>query len=210
MKSGRGELEFEMVTTRGGDRGESSLYDGSRRRKDDVLFQAMGDVDELSSFLGLLKSPSDATEHSKANGPSRSRLRLPHGRARVGSTRIAVKMVSEISEIQRDLQRVGAMIATPVSSPLYATIRPIDDDDVSRIEQVEHSLLQQTKISGSFVLPGETRLAAFADVARTVCRRAERHIVTCIRDCGLSNLIPCQRYVNRLSDYLFVVARSLS
>lgn len=178
-------LEFEKVTTRGGDRGETSLYDGSRLRKDDLLFDTMGDVDELNSYIGLLKSHHDEVNRSR-------------------------KFVRNIAQIQEDLLRIGAMIATPVKSELYATINPIQQKDVERIEALEHALMAETEIADAFVLPGQTKPAAYTDVARAVCRRVERQLVRCIRDRSLAHLIPCQHYLNRLSDYLFVLARSLS
>ena len=179
-------LEFEKVTTRGGDRGDTSLYDGSRHRKDDLLFDTMGDLDELTSFVGLAKSWC----RDEANRPR--------------------KLVRNFETIQGDLFRIGAMIATPVNSDLYKSINPIEAVDVARIEKLEHTLLDNTEIEEAFVLPGETRSAAYTDVARAICRRVERRVVSCIRDRSLAHLIPCQHYLNRLSDYLFVLARSLS
>ena len=179
-------LEFETVTTRGGDRGETSLYDGSRLRKDDLLFDTMGDLDELNSFVGLVKS-------SCRDEMKRSR-----------------KLIRNLEQFQNDLLRIGAMIATPINTELYKTIKPIKKADVEHIEALEHSLLGDTEIAEAFVLPGETKSAAYTDVARTICRRAERQIVRCIRDRSLAHLIPCQHYLNRFSDYLFVLARSLS
>jgi cob(I)alamin adenosyltransferase len=179
-------LEFEQVTTRGGDYGESSLYDGSRLRKDDVLFAAMGDIDELSSHLGLLKASL-----SRKNRRRRA-------------------IVDEIQSAQETLIRIGSMVATPKASELYASIAVLERRDIERIETIEHALLSHTEVPDRFVLPGESAEAAFADVARAVCRRAERSLIACIRDRELGHLAICQNYLNRLSDYLFILARSLS
>ena len=179
-------LEFDMVTTRGGDFGDSSLYDGSRLRKDDLLFTTMGNVDELSSHLGVLKSSLGR--------------KVIHRR----------RTIKEITAVQTTLIRIGAMIATATTAELYASIDVVTKDDVKHLEEVEHALLKDTEIPDQFVLPGETREGALADVARAVCRRAERAVVACIRDKELAHLIACQHYLNRLSDYLFILGRSLS
>ena len=179
-------LEFERVTTRGGDAGESSLYDGSRLGKNDPVFEALGDVDELSSHLGVLKSAIDRGDSQKT------------------------PELEDISTIQKALVRVGSMVATPKSSGRYERIEKVTKADVELIEELEHDILDHTDIPVEFVLPGETQKAAFADVARSVCRRAERSIVACIRVHGFEHLAICQIYLNRLSDYLFVLARALT
>lgn len=172
-------IEFDKVTTRGGDRGESSLYNGERRRKDDPLFEAMGDVDELSSQLGVVRA--------SAGGGTLS---------------------SQIKEIQATLLKIGAQIATPKSDPLYATLRFVTDDETLALERVEKEYLARTEIGDKFILPGENLLSAHIDVARTICRRAERRVVSCIRNAGMIELAPAQRYLNRLSDFLFICARN--
>ncbi len=174
-------IEFEKVTTRGGDRGETSLYNGERRRKDDLLFETMGDIDELSSFLGVAKATCED------------------------------KRLSElISSVQRTLLNLGAQIATPKTDPLYAKISPVSKDDVKRLEEVEEGYLGRTEIGAEFILPGENLLSAQLDVARTVCRRAERKVVACIRDREMIQLAAGQNYLNRLSDLLFIVARNVA
>lgn len=172
-------IEFDKVTTRGGDRGESSLYNGERRRKDDLLFETMGDVDELSAQLGMAK-------------------------AHCGNRRLS----STIDGIQRTLIRIGAQIATPKSDPLYAKIKTVEETDVVAVEELEADYLRSTNIAGEFVLAGENPLSACLDVSRTVCRRAERRVVACIRDRGMIQLASSQHYLNRLSDLLFVLARN--
>jgi len=173
-------IEFEKVTTRGGDRGESSLYNGERRRKDDLLFETMGDIDELSSFLGVAK----ATCEDK-------------------------KLSELISSVQLTLLNLGAQIATPKSNPLYSKISPVSKDDVKRLEEVEEGYLRRTEIGGEFVLPGENLLSAQLDVARAVCRRAERKVVACIREREMIQLAAGQNYLNRLSDLLFILGRNV-
>lgn len=174
-------IEFEKVTTRGGDRGETSLFNGERRRKDDLLFDAMGDVDELSSQLGVAKAAC-------ANR----------------------RLVALLSDVQHKLLAVGAQIATPKNDPLYSKIVPLGETDVGELEEVEASYLERTEIGTKFVLPGDDLLSAHLDVARAVCRRAERRVVACIRDRGMIQLASAQHYLNRLSDLLFVLARHVT
>jgi cob(I)alamin adenosyltransferase len=176
-------VEFERVTTRGGDTGESGLFSGERRRKDDLLFETMGDGDELVSSLGV---------------------------ARAQARRDGVDDIARAVEtVQRAIFRVQSMIATGPSSELYATLQRIDDADVEKLEATLATLLDKTTIGEAFVIPGDSLLSSHLDVARTTCRRYERRIVSCIRDRTLVHLIPCQRWVNRLSDYLFVLARNV-
>ena len=174
-------IEFDKVTTRGGDRGETSLYNGKRLRKDDLLIETLGDNDELGSFLGVAKAVS------------RDR-----------------KLKKILSDIQEDLVRIGAMIATPPGDPLNETFSPLLPRDTERLEKIEKAYLRRAEIPEAFILPGETPTSAHLDVARSVCRRVERKVVACIRERNLGQLIPCQHYLNRLSDLLFILARYLS
>ena len=171
-------LDFDQVTTRGGDDGVTSLYNGERRRKDDLVFEVLGDVDELGSFLGLAKAEALDTELKKL-----------------------------IEDPQRLLFRIGALVATPVQDELFSRLEPVGAKDLHELETKERKLLEDAKIEPAFVLSGATRLSASLDAARTVARRAERHLVALIRDRGSRELADCQRYLNRLSDFLFVLAR---
>lgn len=175
-KSEKPEIQFAVVTTRGGDRGESSLYNGERRRKDDFIFEVLGDLDEFSSTLGLVRAETE----------------LPL-----------------LLDIQKHLLIIGAMAATPKDSREYNKISHISEDDVEMLEKEEKALLDTTPIQNSFIYPGETRISAQLDVARTKARRCERRLVKLIRDYGRNDLIDGQHYMNRLSDYLFILARSL-
>ncbi|MCA1753661.1 MAG: cob(I)yrinic acid a,c-diamide adenosyltransferase [Spirochaeta sp.] len=172
-------IEFDKVTTRGGDRGESGLYNGERRSKHDMLFEALGDVDELTAALGI--------------------VRFELGELHAGDS---------IFEAQQVLFKVGAQVATPVTDPLYKKIHIVETSDIDTLELHLKRLLDHTEIGRVFITPGEQRCSAYIDVARTVCRRAERSIVRCIRERRMSYLAESQNYLNRLSDYLFVLARA--
>lgn len=173
------EVPFELVTTRGGDRGESGYYSGEWRRKDDLIFAAVGDIDELNSQVGV----------------ARARLSAAFGD------------VFGLAEMQRTLLRIGSMVATSPGHELYETLQQVTERDVDELEEGERRLLTQTEIKPVFILPGEDEVSAAVDVARSVCRRAERRLVTVIRDRGRHDLHACQNWLNRLSDVLFILAR---
>jgi cob(I)alamin adenosyltransferase len=169
----------------GGDCGKSSLYDGTRLSKDDLLFEALGDLDELNSFLGVARAAL-----TDQNGIS------PRARR-------------DIPSIQEDLIRIGAQIATPPESRQYEKLRPIAAADVDRLKDSELAYMEGIELPNEFILPGKSQCAAHFDVARAVCRRVERRIVSCIRDRNMEHLAACRAYLNRLSSLLFAIARSL-
>ena len=181
------ELKFDQVTTRAGDTGESSLFDGERRSKADDVFEALGDLDELSSWIGVLR----ARRREHWSGPLRD---LDH----------------ELYEVQTVLSRIAALVACSPGTPQYARLTQIDDDTVAEIELREARLLKVTRIEPVFIVPGATEAAAEIDYARTICRRSERRLVAAIRSSAYPrpDLHTAQHYLNRLSDYLFVAGRS--
>jgi len=179
-------FEFDQVTTRGGDRGESSLADGERRRKDDLLFHTLGTIDELSSQIGVARA-----HLAQSSGPRTSELR---------------HRGDELQHIQVKLQTLAGMVAVPRMSKLFEKSTKIDASDIEKLERLENALMKKTEVPQMFVQPGETIVSAHLHVARTVCRRAERWVVRCIREQGHSHLVPAQQYLNRLSDYLFIMA----
>jgi cob(I)alamin adenosyltransferase len=165
------------VTTRTGDGGETSLFGKGRVRKTDPRIEALGDLDETQSVIGLARSLAP-----------RSSL----GR--------------ELLELQRGLYLVMAEIATP-REDLARLKERLHGEAVARIDEVLETLKKKTPIEGRFVIPGRNRISASLDHARTVARRAERRVVECIDEGYVSDaaLLP---WLNRLSDLLFVLARS--
>ncbi len=165
------------VATRTGDGGETSLFGKERVRKTDPRIEALGDLDETQAVLGVARSHAP-----------RSTL----GR--------------ELLELQRGLYVVMAEIATP-RNDLGRLKDRVDGAAVARLDQVLETLKKSTPIEGRFVIPGENRIAASLDHARTVARRAERHVVGCVDEGYVSgdDLLP---WLNRLSDVLFVLARA--
>lgn len=165
-----------LLYTRTGDRGTTALIGGSRAPKNSVRVCAYGDVDELNSWIGMVEAQCTA-----------SGLSLPDG--------------GVLSWASHRLFDIGAYLADP-----SAPASPVDDADISRLERGIDTLDSLTAPMRSFVLPGGSLPAASAHVARTVCRRAERSILT-LADSGAEVAPTLISFVNRLSDYLFALAR---
>lgn len=163
---------LSKITTRTGDAGETGLGDGSRAAKDAPRIQALGDVDELNSAIGLVLAED-----------------VPAGAREA------------LSQVQQDLFDLGGELCIPGH-------RMVDAAHVTRLEALttEHNAaLAPLK---EFILPGGARAAAAAHLARTVCRRAERSVVALGRNERVSE--PVRQYLNRLSDLLFVLGRTLN
>ena len=146
--------------------------------------EAYGDVDELNSILGAVVStlPDEETE-----------------------------IIKEIQQIQSTLFHVGARLATTPDSPALTDLKEIQDDQINRLEAAIDGIQGKLPALRGFILPGGHISAAWAHVARTVCRRAERHVVRLCGEACEQNTPEILRktivYLNRLSDYLFVLAR---
>ena len=166
------------IYTRTGDAGDTSLFDGTRVRKDDARVDAYGDVDELNAWLGLVRSSLDDPE-----------------------------IDGELARIQRDLFAVGAALADPTDKiAARVTKASVTEADVVRLEQLIDRLEQELDPLRRFILAGGSPPGAGLHVARAVCRRAERRIVS-LQPAADAIVL---RYVNRLSDLLFVVARAVN
>jgi cob(I)alamin adenosyltransferase len=161
---------LSRIVTRTGDAGTTGLGDGSRVAKDSARIDAIGEVDELNSTLGLLLAED-----------------LP------GAVR------DDLVAVQHDLFDLGGELSIPGHAAL-------GDAHVARLEAAVERCNAPLPPLKEFVLPGGTRAAALAHVARTVCRRAERAVVRLAATEPVSD--PARRYLNRLSDLLFVVART--
>lgn len=165
------------MATRTGDGGETSLFGKGRVRKTDPRIEALGDLDETQAVIGLARSLTP-----------RSSL----GR--------------QLLELQRGLYLVMAEVATP-REDLGRLNERIDSSAVSQLDQELESLKKKAPIEGRFVIPGENRISATLDHARTVARRAERRVVRCV-DEGYVSGADLGPWLNRLSDLLFVLARA--
>jgi cob(I)alamin adenosyltransferase len=173
------------IYTRTGDTGETSLFDGSRVSKSDLRVGAYGEVDELNAFLGLALA-------SMSGRPDSARF---------------ADISDALVQIQRDLFAIGARLADPAERiSARVTKAVLHDGDVERLEQLIDRLEADLPALAHFILAGGVEAGAALHVARAVCRRAERRMVT-LRPPIDEILI---RYVNRLSDLLFVMARSVN
>ena len=170
--------------TRTGDAGETSLFDGTRVSKADLRVDAYGEVDELNAWLGFARASLTTGFDAE------------------------IAEIAEIDEalvhIQRDLFALGAQLADPADKlAARVTKAVISDADVARLESLVDRLEEELPPLRRFILAGGTPAGAALHVARAVCRRAERRMVA-LRPAIDAVLV---RYINRLSDLLFVIAR---
>ncbi len=170
-------VKLDVITTRGGDGGETSLGDGARVRKDALRVEAYGTVDEANAAIGVL-------------------------RLHTGEDAAADAM---LARIQNDLFDIGADLCVPGEAG--ARLR-VADTQSARLEAELAEMNGQMPALKSFVLPGGSAGAAAAHVARTVTRRAERLVVALAAAEEVNPAVI--RYLNRLSDHLFVLARRLN
>jgi cob(I)alamin adenosyltransferase len=163
--------------TRRGDSGETDLFGGERVSKDHLRVTAYGEIDELNASIGAATAMSDQKD-----------------------------LVDFCQRIQSTLLDLGSFLATPSPNRRQkANIPEPSEDDVGVVEQQIDRLEAELEPLQSFILPGGTRAAAAFHLARTICRRAERSAVRLDLDEPLGG---CSlRYLNRLSDLLFVLAR---
>ena len=171
---------MSKIYTRTGDKGTTSLVGGKRVSKTDPRLEAYGTIDELNSFIGLMLSVMDGKAESAEN----------------------------IEWIQQKLFNIGGCLATDTSSFTLPDSCKVVASDVERMEHMIDALGEGLPEQRSFILPGGTQAASYAHVARTVCRRVERLIIA-LPDTAKapSELL---QFINRLSDYLFVLARRIN
>lgn len=168
-----------LIYTRTGDKGKTSLVGGARVKKTHVRLEAYGTVDELNSQLGLLYTYLTEEGDKKL-----------------------------ILWVQHKLFSVGSYLATDQSNTALRIESQIADEDIHRLENAideADALLPPLK---AFVIPGGSRGSAICQVCRTVCRRAERRILTMAEEHEVTENVSA--FVNRLSDYLFILARKMN
>lgn len=168
------------IYTKKGDDGTTGLLYGGRVDKDDLRTSAYGTVDELCSALGLARCELDGELHDT------------------------------VLLIQRELFVLGAQLAT--AKEHWAQLKPkvsyLTEDMVDAIDARIDACVARHPLPTSFVVPGGNRAAAALDLARTICRRAERKVVAMKRADQLQDAVPL-RYLNRLADELYVLAREV-
>jgi cob(I)alamin adenosyltransferase len=167
------------IYTKTGDSGDTGLFDGTRVPKSDPRVAAYGDVDELNAWLGLVRVDLSDDQLS-----------------------------GMLEAIQRDLFAIGARLADPAKRIAQrVTKAAVTSEDISRLEAWIDRFETELPPLRRFILAGGSRAGATLHVARTICRRAERAMVSLGRDAFEPELLV---YVNRLSDLLFVMARSVN
>jgi cob(I)alamin adenosyltransferase len=182
------------IYTKTGDKGTTSLIGGTKVPKSHLRIEAYGTVDELSSFIGLL-----ADHLAIAQAPSTSIF------AQTPSTSIFAETQPILREIQDRLFTIGAALACdPEKEPKF-TIPDLRDSDILTLEKAIDTMDAELPAMKSFILPGGHPAVSTAHVARCVCRRAERCIVRLREEEPVEPLV--LQYLNRLSDYLFQLAR---
>jgi cob(I)alamin adenosyltransferase len=171
------------IYTGTGDRGKTSLFSGERISKADARIDAYGDLDELNSILGALAAHLSAEE----------------------------KRVAELLQIQSGLFQAGAWLATLPDAPSTDSLQEISLEQIDFLEKAIDRFEKELPVIKAFILPGGHITAAWAYVTRTVVRRCERKVVLLINKSTKEKAAePHQRllvFLNRLSDYLFVLAR---
>jgi cob(I)alamin adenosyltransferase len=175
-------IRINKVYTRTGDKGDTHLVGGKRVPKDDPRIESYGTIDELNSVLGIVRACNDAAPTS----PIHDRLD------------------AILRQVQNELFDLGSELATPPESEWDGMIR-VGDAQVKVLERTIDECQKDLAPLKSFILPGGGMIAAFLHQGRTVCRRAERDILRLGRREPLGN--GPLRYVNRLSDLLFVLSR---
>lgn len=167
------------IYTKTGDTGQTGLIGGRRVSKADARIDAYGTVDELNSWIGLVRDqPINA-----------SRRKL-------------------LNEIQDRLFTVGAELATDPEKAPKRAIPVVHADDVLQLEQAMDDMDAELPELRAFVLPGGNQAVSFCHLARTVCRRAERLVIALHQQAPVDEQV--LQYLNRLSDYLFVLSRKMA
>mmetsp|Transcript_10391 Transcript_10391/g.22326 ORF Transcript_10391/g.22326 Transcript_10391/m.22326 type:complete len:213 (-) Transcript_10391:339-977(-) len=170
------------IYTKTGDSGTASLYNGQRLPKDAVYFQALGDVDELNSALGLASEWCTAQPHVQ----------------------------EQLAVIQSRLLDVGSAVATPATSTHQTKLQQtrFDEGATPLLETWLDELDSHLPPLFNFILPSGGKASAHLHMARSICRRAERSVVPLTREGHVDQQVAI--FLNRLSDYLFTAARFMA
>ncbi len=176
---------FMKIYTKRGDKGDTDLFGGVRVGKNSLRIEAIGSVDEVNSWMGMM----------------------------LASDELSLLLREDLIQIQKDLFVLGADLATPgvVAVRGASDVPRISEESVVRLERIIDRLDLTLEPMMAFILPGGCEVAAMMHVARSVCRRAEIACVSLVKsendlvEAGKNDL--CVKYLNRLSDVLFVMSR---
>lgn len=166
------------VYTKKGDKGTTQLIGGTRVPKSSLRIESYGTIDELNSYIGLIRDQEIDSTH-----------------------------ISELIEVQDRLFTLGALLATdPEKSKMK--LPELEETDITYLEKAIDAMDEVLEPMKSFVLPGGHTIVSYCQIARCVCRRSERIITDLSHNNPVDPIVLA--YVNRLSDYLFVLGRKLS
>jgi cob(I)alamin adenosyltransferase len=171
------------IYTKTGDNGTTALYGGTRVLKNDLRIEAYGTVDELNSYLGLIRDQKEAANERVF-----------------------------LIEIQKNLFHIGAILATPPEKAVLKNGKQRLDvtkmTSEQLLEQAMDVMNENLPEMTHFVLPGGLPIVSYCHIARCICRRAERFIVSLHQEEEVAPTV--LKYINRLSDYFFVLARKFA
>lgn len=170
---------FRHISTKTGDEGYSRNYSNDKVKKTDLLFDTLGNIDELSSALGVVFHHTD-------------------------------KYKMEIRNVQKDLQNIMSLVATRYHTDQYEGLTKIAIKDINNLENIEQAILSIKPLKPVFVLPGSdsSKEGSYLDLARAISRRVERTVLKYKQENQRDDLDMVSKYLNRLSDLLFIMARS--
>jgi len=178
-------MRLTKIYTKVGDRGQTTLAGGSKVAKDSLRIETYGTVDELNSFLALLR---DTLNEVDSQG--------------------FADLTTQIAQVQNEMHDLGGELSTPAEILDTSRQQVVTAAQVSRLESEMDAYNDQLPPLANFVLPGGHRANALAHVCRTVCRRAERLVVALAREEKVRE--EPRIYLNRLSDWLFIASREIS
>ncbi|TWT96356.1 cob(I)yrinic acid a,c-diamide adenosyltransferase [Neorhodopirellula pilleata] len=194
------------IYTRTGDSGTTGLFGGPRVAKDDSRIEAYGTVDELNAVLGCVRAAIDDTKVDDTASDDNA----GDGQMRNGEKGSLSDLDAKIVRIQHELFSIGAELASP--HPDEFNLRVIGKPHIDRLEAWIDESEGRLPPLKQFILPGGSAVASYVHLARAVCRRAERRVIT-LAD-AVESETPISDgvivYLNRLSDWLFVVSRDVN
>ncbi|MCL1967470.1 MAG: cob(I)yrinic acid a,c-diamide adenosyltransferase [Fibromonadales bacterium] len=171
---------LSKIYTRTGDKGSTALIGGERIPKSHLRLECYGTLDELNAFIGKLK-------------------------VLCGKKEAFQKIVAELGEIQSRLSDAGSILATPQGKE-WENMPSMEQPHIEALEKAIDSMNSALQPLKAFTVPGENEINAEAHICRTVCRRAER-ILCNAKESGIAINDNVMAYINRLSDYFFVLSR---
>jgi len=167
------------IYTRTGDKGQTSLIGGTRVPKFHPRIEAYGTIDELNSYIGLIRDQEIGAHYKEV-----------------------------LLEIQDRLFTAESLIARDPGAEVIVNLPVLMESDITRLETEMDRMNEDLPELKSFILPGGHPIVSYCHIARCICRRAERHTIRLAQSQPVEDMVI--QYLNRLSDYLFVLARKLS